>query len=495
MSNWMTLLILPFAVTMTSCTDNNPVSAPDESANAFMSQHGTGGERYIIRVADSSRMGSVKRAVTERGGKITREYSATIYGFVAEIDRQAAEAVRDVQGVLFVAKDLGVRAFSVPTALDRIDSRARATDGTFMRYFSGSGVRIYVLGSGVYSSHFEFGSRVIEGHSVESIYSPYDDHSGHETGVASLAAGTSLGVAPGAYIVPVRFDFPDNGPPPGTGEAWLGDMIAAVDYVKANYKAPAVAVMSWGVPLWVDNLVVGSLEDAVKAAISAGIMFVTAAGNEQGDACDVVPARVSAALTVAATYQDSDAFASFFSNYGGCVDLFAPGVDIRVAFSSGPTTYAINPWGTSLSAPYVAGTVAQLLEQDPTASPARIHTVINASATPGVVSGLPSGTPNRFVYSLFSHSLIDGPSGMYEPGNYTWSVRSWGGTGSPSSYTYEWHRLDGSVWSAWGTGIERTVYMPEGECENFALRATFNNGVELQQPVRVITPRIELCPL
>lgn len=481
--------MVTMVILLGACIDQPSIVETEPSFSVPANQIGAM-ERYVVRTENAL---AAQRALGEAertGARVRNVFSSALNGFVAEMSSDVAERVRQTPGVRFVVKDVGVFAHNAPAQLDRLDSRPRVLDGLFTRYYSGAGVRVYVLGSGVYLWHAEFGSRVIGGWSVDAGHSAFHDHTGHETGVASVAAGTYLGSAPGASIFSVKFDFP-GGPP--FGDAWLGDMISAVDWVRTNHVKPAVALMSWGVPNWVDNILVGSLDDAVKNAIAAGIMFVTSAGNSSENACSHVPARVLQGLTVAATEAASDAHASF-SNHGPCVDIYAPGVAIPMATPNGGYTTAN---GTSFAAPYVAGVVAQLLQQNPGITPPYIQMVIKGSATTNIVQSTPPLTENRFIYSIFSHAIIEGPSGMYSPGLYTWQVRTWGGTGQTATYTYVWHRSDngGVTWNLVGTEQSYEAYLAEGECDNFVLRATVNNGVEVRQPILVVTPRIELCPI
>lgn len=449
--------------------------------------------RYVVRMSDASRLSAALEAVRQQRGLVRHTYTRGFHGFNAELTPEAAEALRRQPGVAFVQPDIGVFAHTVPLTLDRIDTRNRVLDGSFTKYFDGTGVRIYVLGSGVEAGHQEFGGRVVGAWTFNASYPATYDHSGHETATASIAAGSTVGAAPNATIMSVRFDGP-GGPP--VGEAWLGDMIAAVDWVAGNHQAPAVAVMSWGVPHWADNALPGSLEDAVKAAISSGIQFVVSAGNDNEDACDYVPARIAEAITVGASSHYSDTRWYYTqdkaSNHGSCLDLWAPGEYVTAASHTSLTGYT-PVTGTSEAAPYVAGVVAQLLDQAGILTPSTIHTVIGGSATGNVMTNLPPYSPNKLVYSMFSYATMAGPQALYLPGYYTWTAKAYGGTGS---YTYTWERSNGGgPYFFLGNGPSYTGYMAEGECDNFALRVTINTGVEIIVRTRVVNARIELCPI
>jgi subtilisin family serine protease len=215
---------------------------------------------------------------------------------------------------------------------------------------------------------------------------PADDCDGHGTHVAGTIAGTAHGVAKQANVVAVRvLDCAGS----GTTET----VLAGVDWVTANAKRPAVANMSLG------GGPDRALEDAVRRSIASGITYAISAGNgfagQPREACDQSPARVAEALTVSAT--DRTDTRAPWANYGTCVDLFAPGVEITSAYGTGDgVTETLS--GTSMSAPHVAGAAALYLATHPYAMPAQVGEALVASATPDVVQNPSTGTPNRLLY-------------------------------------------------------------------------------------------------
>jgi subtilisin family serine protease len=169
-------------------------------------------------------------------------------------------------------------------------------------------------------------------------------------------------------------------------------VIAGVDWVTRNHIKPAVANMSLGGPAS------SALDTAVTNGVNAGVTFVVAAGNENQDACNVSPARASGTLTVGST--TSSDYRSSFSNYGACVDIFAPGSSIISAwYTSTTATNTIS--GTSMASPHVAGAAALYLQRSTAASPATVRSVIINNSTTGKVLSAGTGSPNRLLYTLF----------------------------------------------------------------------------------------------
>jgi hypothetical protein len=292
--------------------------------------------------------------------------------------------------------------------LDRIDQRALPLNNQFGRAYTGSGVTAYIIDTGVLSTHTEFGGRVLSGFSSVSDANGTEDCNGHGTHVAGTVGGSNYGVAPGVAIVPVRvLDCSGSGSTSG--------VIAGIDWVIAHHIAgtPAVANMSLG------GRRSSAIDIAVQSAVADGVVFVVAAGNSTADACQTSPAGEPLAITVGAT-TSADARSSF-SNYGSCVDVFAPGSSITSAWYTS-TTASNTISGTSMASPHVAGVAALGLEISPNSSVAQICNWITSTATQGVISNAGSGSPNLLVYSRLSASptsasapLITAPTSTAPP--------------------------------------------------------------------------------
>lgn len=301
------------------------------------------------------------------------------------------------------ASGLGAQQVQAPWHLDRLDQRALPLDRSFSRdVLTGAGVDIYIVDSGVRADHIEFSGRVLAGIDVpsstgSSAVSPAtSDCDGHGTHVAGLAAGATAGVAPGARIIAVRvLDC--------NGDGEVEEVVEALKWIRAHHRGGrlAIANMSLGVDLGDDG---SAINEQVLAMINEGIVVTVAAGNGDSagrgfDACRIAPGDVARALTVGAVTA-ADARATY-SNFGSCVDLWAPGGDrtnpIVSAWKDGPNNYG-NDVGTSMASPLVAGYVALLAEQQPTLCPDQVGAAVVERATPAVVTGLDAASPNRLLF-------------------------------------------------------------------------------------------------
>ncbi|MGH9023931.1 MAG: S8 family peptidase [Acidimicrobiia bacterium] len=331
------------------------------------------------------------RLVGLKRGEMLHVYEHALAGFAARMTPEAAQELAADPRVAVVEEDQPVRQdatqASAPWDLDRIDQRRRPLDAVFTYGFKGAGVHAYVVDSGIRATHAEFKGRVGNGKNfVDDGRSHDSDCSGHGTHVAGTIGGTKYGVAKAVTLHALRVLDCD-------GSGFSSDTAAAVDWVTANHVKPAVA-----------NLSIAStstaVATAVKRAIAAGVVFSVSAGNDNLGTCDDtrVSNKVKEALTVGAV-TSADARSSF-SNYGSCVDLFAPGSLIVSAGNSGDTSTASKS-GTSMATPHVTGVAALYLEQFGNQSPQAVHEAIVNRATSGELTGLGAGSPNRLLHSLF----------------------------------------------------------------------------------------------
>ncbi|MEV4344201.1 S8 family peptidase [Actinoplanes sp. NPDC049596] len=260
--------------------------------------------------------------------------------------------------------------------LDRIDQRTLPLSSSYAAP-AAAGVTVYVVDTGIRTSHREFGGRATDG------YGDDGDCNGHGTHVASTIGGATLGVAKDVKLVGVRvLDCKGNGS--------YKSIIAGIDWVARQTARPAVANLSLG------GTTSKALDDAVDRAVAKGITVVVAAGNDNRNACTQSPARTPSAITVGATDRNDTRWSS--SNYGSCVDIFAPGVRIEGASTASNTaTKQMN--GTSMASPHVAGAAALVLAAHPSYTPAQVRDELVAQAATGTIRNPGPGTPNRMLYT------------------------------------------------------------------------------------------------
>jgi subtilisin family serine protease len=275
-------------------------------------------------------------------------------------------------------------------ALDRIDQRDKAVDQTYHYDSTGEGVTVYVIDTGVDAALPDLAGRVDPGRDFVGGTDNPADGNGDGTRMAGLVAGKEFGVAKTARIVPVKvLDDAGNGR--------LNNIISGIDWVAQNAKQPAVAVIGFGGPAS------DGLDNAVRKLVSV-MPVVAAAGWSGVDSSFSSPARIPEVLTVGAV-DKADAFAAK-SNFGLGVDLLAPGVDVP---STAPGSTTATPFsGTSMSAALAAGAAALYRAQHPDATPEQVVNGLINTSTPDLLTGVPQGTPNRLLYTLFEDQASEG---------------------------------------------------------------------------------------
>jgi subtilisin family serine protease len=351
-------------------------------------------EHYLVTLRDGTADASdlARQLTAVPGVRVSHVYRHTIRGFAARLPAAAVAALARNPNVQAVEPDQVVSLWQTfqdqaVWGLDRSDQRTLPLDTRYGYTLDGSGVEVFVVDTGIRSSHQELEGRVSGGFSSFQD-GVTEDCNGHGTHVAGTVAGATWGVAKAARVSPVR--VLDCG---GSG-SWSG-VIAGVDWVVGQAvhggRKPAVINMSLG------GGASSTVDAAVQRAVSAGVVVVVAAGNSKTDACKSSPAREPSAITVGASTV-ADAQASY-SNYGRCLDLYAPGSGIRSAWYTSDTAYAdLN--GTSMASPHVAGAVALFLQADPGASPGAVTRRLLDGATSGVLRSLGQGSPDRLLYAL-----------------------------------------------------------------------------------------------
>lgn len=323
------------------------------------------------------------------GADVTFVYEHALRGYAAKVSEGQIGALARDGRVERIERDGAVHAAETQEratwGLDRIDARS-GRDGRYTYHATGAGVTAYIIDTGIQTSHADFGGRASFGINTVSD-GRTDDCDGHGTHVAGTVGGNEYGVAKDVELVAVRvLDCNGSG-------TWSG-VIAGVDWVTAqkaaNPAAPAVANMSLG------GGASSSVDTAVRNSIASGVSYAVAAGNSNKNACNYSPARVGEAMTIGAT-TSSDARASY-SNYGSCVDWFAPGSSITSTWiGSDIATRTIS--GTSMASPHAAGAAALYVQGAPTASPSAVRTALYDLATKDTVSSASSAN-DHLLYTL-----------------------------------------------------------------------------------------------
>jgi subtilisin family serine protease len=333
--------------------------------------------------------------VNRYGGTVAGNYLSAVRGFHLEATAGEAARLAADPSVEFVEQDAVVdgKALAAPVksvtqskklawGLDRLDQRSLPLSKSYT-YKSTSAITAYVIDTGVRTSHKEFGGRATSGWDFVDGDATANDCHGHGTHVAGTIGGATYGVAKDVKLVALRVLGCD-------GSGAFSDFIAAVDWVTSNAELPAVANMSLGGPRS------KALDAAVKRSVDKGVTYAIAAGNEDKNACKSSPAAAPDAITVGAV--DSADRRADFSNWGTCLDIFAPGVNIPSS-AKGSDTATQKMSGTSMAAPHVAGAAALVLAAHPDWTPRQVRDDLVANAGVNLVKDPGKGSANRLLYT------------------------------------------------------------------------------------------------
>ena len=390
-------LLGALAVTLlaTACADRSEtVTGPTEAPAPLLSLgQGQFQDRYIV-VFNPGTPGARNLAndlVQTHGGTIHFTYETALQGFAATLPSASLEGIRRNPNVSFIEADgemtaIGDQGSPPSWGLDRIDQTDLPLSQSYHYDNDGSGVSAYIIDTGIRFDHQEYNGRAFSGYDFVDGDSDAADCHGHGTHVAGTVGGTTVGVAKNVSLYAVRVLG-------CSGSGSYAGVIAGIDWVAANGSHPAVANMSLG------GGFSSAVNTAVNNAVASGVTFAVAAGNDNADACIKSPASAANALTVGAS-TSNDARSSF-SNWGTCVDLFAPGSGIYSSTRTSTSSYA--SWnGTSMATPHVAGVAALYLAAHPTADAATVAAAVLGGASLGKLTSIGTGSPNLLLYSLIT---------------------------------------------------------------------------------------------
>lgn len=385
-------------------------------------------KRTYVMLTSSASHASLAAKVRGLGGDIKNTFNGVVKGYTVDLTASAAAALAKTSGVSVIEPEQVVKntdtQFGATWGIDRIDQSALPLNGTYdYPTNAGLGVRVYVIDTGVRATHTELAGRVLQGYNALDTSDPMLDCNGHGTHVAGTVAGTTYGVAKSAWIVPVKVLG-------CTGSGTLTAVINGINWAVSNRTAagnpPAVISMSLGAGYS------SSVNSAVAAAVNSGITSVVAAGNDGANACNYSPASTASAITVGAT-ESTDAQA-YYSNYGTCLDIYAPGSAIKSAWGTGDSVYNTIS-GTSMATPHVSGVAAVYLSANRTATPSQVTSALTTNATADKVTSIGTGSPNRLLSSSFVTGATIAPPAATAPSTPA-APRQTGATSSSLSVSW-----------------------------------------------------------
>ncbi len=428
---------------------------------------------YIVVFKDNTK-GNVKslgaKIAQQHGAQIKYHYTSVLQGISIKVPEQALNGIANNPNVAFIeVNSFGTLDAVGSWGLDRIDQRLLPLNNTYTYDNTGTGVHAYIVDTGIRSTHNDFAGRMGNGVTFINDGNGTEDCYMHGTHVAGIVGGTTYGVAKGVILHPVRIGDCNAG-------ILKDDVVKALDWVSINRIEPAVVNMSWG---WPNNAT--SIQIAVNNLINSGVTAVASAGNSNANACTPIPAGVANAITVAST--EIDDHRSSFSNYGSCVDIFAPGTNI-VSASNTSDTGSRTLSGTSMAAPHVVGIVALYLENNPSATPAQVWLAIKNLATPDKVINPGTGSPNLLAHSKFSSPTIPSiPPGFIvtRENCYGFNFADWNASSgtvtqyelwasNSSSFSFPWLYYSGSFTQK-SVNTSNTIYMKVKACNNSSCSA------------------------
>ncbi|KAL2173675.1 serine protease [Thermothelomyces heterothallicus CBS 202.75] len=347
--------------------------------------------KYIIKLRDGASDDVLEAAIGKLRSKADHVYRGKFRGFAGKLEDDVLDAIRLLPEVEYVEEEaiFTINAYTsqsnAPWGLARLSSKTTGATTYTYDTSAGEGTCAYVIDTGIYTSHSDFGGRAT--FAANFVDSSNTDGNGHGTHVAGTIGGTTYGVAKKTKLYAVKVLGSD-------GSGTTSGVIAGINFVaddapKRSCPKGVVANMSLG------GSYSASINNAAAALVRSGVFLAVAAGNENQNAANTSPASEASACTVGATDRN-DAKASY-SNYGSVVDIQAPGSNILSTWI-GSTSATNTISGTSMASPHIAGLGAYLLALEGSKTPAELCNYIKSTGN-AAITGVPSGTTNRIAFN------------------------------------------------------------------------------------------------
>lgn len=407
----------------------------------------TGSLSTVVKLAAGAVAGASASGALTAGGIAPptglNDTSATIGSITVEFNTSVGDDSYDIRFRSTATSPAVQTVDGMDWYLDRMSQRTRSVTGKYRYRYTGAGVRVYVLDSGIRATHNQFAGRVASGYNAVPGAPSYDEF-GHGTEVASCAAGTVAGTAKGATIVPVKVYSEGDEYLAATSDDYAVWYVDGLDWIINNHPVHTRGVVVSSIPA-PGKASASAVKAKWQALIDMGLPCFEALPNLNAEGLPEGIAYYPDQMVIVAGMREVDAWDST-SNYADYVDIIAPSYDLDGIAGYGSDSEGINGSGNSYATGFVAGIAALLLEENPHATVDRILETMLQQANIGALSSVPSGTPNVLAYSLATSTDWVTHTDVTEP--YTID-----GLEPKSEYEIQVRRTVGGQTSDWSSSL------------------------------------------